>query len=129
MSLSSNLGRTNREIVFEWYGASYTQTILASRLRLLTLNKDLTNLLSKNPGYKQEIVEILDSIPALSEDLVIDDLLQKQLLELESLVSVLREIVISKPRKVTLLCVKGNNIKSVTSRNPQCPLGYKKRRG
>ena len=95
----------------------------------MTLNKDLSNLLSKNPGYKQEIVEMLDSIPVLSEDLVIDDLLQKQLLELESLVSALREIVITKPRKVTLLCVKGNNIKSVTSRNPKCPLGYKKRRG
>jgi len=129
ISLISNLGRTNRDIVFEWYGSSYTQTILASRLRILTLNKDLTNLLSKNPGYKQEIVELLNSIPALSEDLVIDDLLQKQLLELESLVSALREIVITKPRKVTLLCVKGNNIKSVTSRDPKCPLGYKKRRG
>jgi hypothetical protein len=129
MSLISNLGRTNREIVFEWYGASYTQEILASRLRILTLNKDLTNLLSKNPGYKQEIVEMLDSIPALSEDLVIDDLLQKQLLELESMVSALREIVITKPRKVTLFCVKGNSVKSVTSRNPKCPLGYKKRKG
>jgi hypothetical protein len=80
-----------------------------------------------NPGYKDEINNILVAAPELNDSFEYTDEKLQEILALSNQTSDLVLQISKFPRKITITCVKGKLVKKVLAVKPTCPSGYSKK--
>lgn len=127
ISSESNLGKTKKEYATRFAGQIDMDRI--SRIESLNekLRTDIATLVSNNPGYSNELNNLLSSVPLISEDFIYSQEEWNNLLKLNSNLSALSINIILHPRKIAIQCIKGSTKKVVVGVNPKCPKGFKRK--
>ena len=125
LNINSDLGATDSIFADDFSGTIYSSIVSRTLNYVEALNKNLNFYLARNPGYANEIQGFLSEIPVVDENLIFTEEQLSNLIVLRGESSKLISQIISKPRKITISCVKGKLNKKVTATNPKCPAGYR----
>lgn len=127
MVLTSNIGSTTPIAIGRFSGITQLSLISRTKNNLEYLKTRLKNLLLSNPGYKDEINNILVAAPELNDSFEYTDEKLQEILALSNQTSDLVLQISKFPRKITITCVKGKLVKKVLAVKPTCPSGYSKK--
>jgi hypothetical protein len=92
-----------------------------------TITKKISGLIVSNPGYRPELQSLLEEIPVFDEYFVYDEEKLQSIYDISTRLAELAMQISSKPRKLTVTCVKGKTTLKVTNIKPSCPAGYKQK--
>ena len=125
--LESNIGREEPITIGRFSGITANSLVRRTKTNAVTISKRISGLLVSNPGYQPELQSLMDEIPVFDEFYVYDEEKLQTVFDLSARLSELVTQITSKPRKLTIICVKGKKTVKVTNIKPTCPTGYKQK--
>jgi len=125
--LESNIGREDPVAVGRFSGITATSLVRRTKTNAASASKRISGLIISNPGYRPELQSLLDEIPVFDELYVYDEEKLQTVFDISTRLSELVTQIASKPRKLTITCVKGKTTLKVTNIKPSCPTGYKQK--
>jgi V8-like Glu-specific endopeptidase len=125
--LESNIGREEPITIGRFSGITANSLVRRTKTNAATISKRISGLLVSNPGYQPELQSLMDEIPVFDEYYVYDEEKLQTVFDLSARLSELVTQITSKPRKLTITCVKAKKTVKVTNIKPSCPTGYKQK--
>jgi hypothetical protein len=125
--LESNIGREEPETVGRFSGITATSLVRRTKTNAESASKRISGLIVSNPGYRPELQSLMDEIPVFDEFYVYDEEKLQSIFDISARLAELVTQITSKPRKLTITCVKGKVTRKVTNIKPTCPTGYKQK--
>ena len=125
--MESNIGREEPITIGRFSGITANSLVRRTKTNAATISKRISGLLISNPGYQPELQSLMDEIPVFDEFYVYDEEKLQTVFDLSARLSELVTQIISKPRKLTITCVKAKKTVKVTNIKPTCPSGYKQK--
>jgi hypothetical protein len=125
--LESNIGREVPVTVGRFSGITATSLVRRTKTNAATISKRISGLIVSNPGYRPELQSLMDELPIFDEFFVYDEEKLQTVFDISTRLSGLVTQITSKPRKLTITCVKGKTTLKVTNVRPSCPTGYKQK--
>ena len=125
--LESNIGRESSVTVGRFSGITAASLVRRTKTNAASISKRINGLIVSNPGYRPELQSLMDEIPLFDELYVYDEEKLQSIFDISSRLSELATQIASKPRKLTITCVKGKATLKVTNIKPTCPTGYKQK--
>jgi len=125
--LESNIGREDSVSVGRFSGITANSLVRRTKTNVASASKRISGLIVSNPGYRPELQTLLDEIPVLDEFYLYDEEKLQTVFDISTRLAGLATQIASKPRKLTITCVKGKTTLKVTNIKPSCPTGYKQK--
>jgi hypothetical protein len=125
--LESNIGREEPVSIGRFSGITANSLVRRTKTNAASISKRASGLIVSNPGYRPELQTLIDEIPVFDEFFVYDEEKLQTIFDLSAQLSELATQIASKPRKLTITCVKGKTTLKVTNIKPSCPTGYKQK--
>jgi len=125
--LESNIGREEPETVGRFSGITATSLVRRTKTNAESASKRISGLIVSNPGYRPELQSLMDEIPVFDEFFVYDEVKLQSIFDISTRLAELVTQITSKPRKLTIICVKGKVTRKATNIKPTCPTGYKQK--
>jgi V8-like Glu-specific endopeptidase len=125
--LESNIGREDPVTVGRFSGITASSLVRRTKTNAATITKKITGLTVSNPGYRPELQSLLEEIPLFDEYFVYDEEKLQSIYDISTRLAELAMQISSKPRKLTITCVKGKTTLKITNIKPSCPTGYKQK--
>jgi hypothetical protein len=125
--LESNIGREDPVTVGRFSGITASSLVRRTKTNAATITKKISGLIVSNPGYRPELQSLLEEIPVFDEYFVYDEEKLQSIYDISTRLAELAMQISSKPRKLTITCVKGKTTLKVTNIKPSCPAGYKQK--
>jgi V8-like Glu-specific endopeptidase len=125
--LESNIGREEPVSIGRFSGITANSLVRRTKTNAASISKRASGLIVSNPGYRPELQSLIDEIPVFDEFFVYDEEKLQTIFDLSAQLSELATQIASKPRKLTITCVKGKTTLKVTNIKPSCPTGYKQK--
>jgi hypothetical protein len=125
--LESNIGREVPVTVGRFSGITATSLVRRTKTNAATISKRISGLIVSNPGYRPELQSLMDELPVFDEFFVYDEEQLQTVFDISTRLAGLVTQITSKPRKLTITCVKGKTTLKVTNVRPSCPTGYKQK--
>jgi hypothetical protein len=125
--LESNLGREEPVTVGRFSGITASSLVRRTKTNATNISKKISSLIVSNPGYRSELQSLMDELPVFDEFYIYSEESLLSVSELSLRLTELSAQISSKPRKLTIMCVKGKLTMKVTNIKPSCPTGYKQK--
>ena len=125
--LESNIGREEPITIGRFSGITANSLVRRTKTNAASISKRISGLIVSNPGYRPELQSLMDEIPVFDEFYVYDEEKLQTIFDISTRLSGLATQIASKPRKLTITCVKGKTTLKVTNIKPSCPTGYKQK--
>ena len=125
--LESNLGREEPVTVGRFSGITASSLVRRTKTNATNISKKISSLIVSNPGYRPELQSLMDELPVFDEFYIYSEESLLSVSELSLRLTELSAQISSKPRKLTIMCVKGKLSMKVTNIKPSCPTGYKQK--
>jgi V8-like Glu-specific endopeptidase len=127
IAMESNIGREESVTIGRFSGITASSLVRRTKTNAATISKRISGLMVSNPGYRPELQGLMDELPVFDEFFVYDEEQLQIVFDISTRLAGLATQIASKPRKLTITCVKGKTTLKVTNVRPSCPTGYKQK--